>query len=130
MKAIFVSYLLAFFIGRLPGRMIDFFVKRFDINLEFGWNLASALIFDYLLILAAYVLWGFCTAWVFAQMQKSSFDRILFFGLAIAYSVIGVPTLFLGLEGYIPPQAMFVALPIQFFIGFLLVSRRYSQKEA
>ena len=126
-KEIFIHYLLAFFIGRIPGRILAMLQDKAGFDL-FGWLRGyNHTLYFYTIIVFSFVLWaGFATL-LWSSFRKEKYD----FALAIMWSILfiltGVPIVLAGMQGTIPPQLMLLALPVQFLLGLLIAAWRASK---
>jgi magnesium-transporting ATPase (P-type) len=122
LKASFVHYLIAFFLGRLASRIIGKALESLSFGPSAGASRADVLMYFYLSAFVGLVVMALAATWIFSRLKKIYFSISLFVALAAAYSVLGIAALAGMLSGFYPPQAILVVIPIQFLTGWFFTA--------
>jgi hypothetical protein len=120
-KTLIINYCLAFFIGRIPGRLLGKFTPLLETNIDpnLGWQ--DALSQTYLPVVLALLLWAGILVYVFCIMAKRAFSMPLFFKITGAFCVIGIAAFWATITGTVDPRVMLLGLGLQFAVGLWLV---------
>ena len=116
----FLPFFGALFLGRLPGRAINYAIVFLGIDVLWSTSLAIHLMISATVFA---IIWALATTFLFAKFKGHAFSTKLFAALALLLVSGALLGLYLVIYGHITPIEILFLMPVEFGIGLYLASR-------
>lgn len=122
LKLVFVPFLTAFFIARIPGSLLKPLFAKLPAA---DPATMTGKIYLYGLSGLSLVIWAVLTAVLYAVIRKEAFDRVMCIWLALFFCGTGVVSLYLFINELVDPRVMLLSLVLNFGFGWFLAAKRW-----
>ena len=121
LKPVFIPFLSAFFIARLPGTLLKPLSAKLPVA---DLTTLTGCMYLYGLSALSLAVWGILTAVLYAVIRKQRFDMVMCIWLALFFCGTGVVSLYLTINELVNPRIMLLGLVLNFLFGWVLAAKR------